>query len=303
METLKSNLLKFATVDNIIDLVTSGLAGLVVLGVAFMGIVLSYNALYDLAHLSAVIHPNLTWLWPFMLDSVAVGASIFILWSEWRQQPARYAWGLLIGFTIASVIFNTLHANYEALVTWPYVAGIISSFVAGLPPIAAALTLHLFVVLLRDILERLSLVATVARLRGEQSDLASRRDELLNELDKLAGKVDDLTTQLHNMRAEKRKIRANEPVRKRPNELSPEERLANLQAANDARQPTQADYNYAKWLKDGQGMTWPEVAEEIDRSESTAKRWADMAESWEIVKAQYGPVNEPAAVHTNGKGA
>lgn len=88
-----------------------------------------------------------------------------------------------------------------------------------------------------------------------------------------------------------RKRTANRPVHKPPRDQSTNDRRANLNRANDARQPTQSDYNRAAQLK-AAGYTWSEVGDQIGRSGSTAKRWAGLAE----------PVNEPQPVHTNGKG-
>ena len=70
--------------------------------------------------------------------------------------------------------------------------------------------------------------------------------------------------------------RRRKPTNKRPADQTREEKLANLDRANDARRPTQADYNYAARLR-GEGYTWPEVAGKINRSPSTAKTWAGKA--------------------------
>jgi len=65
------------------------------------------------------------------------------------------------------------------------------------------------------------------------------------------------------------------PVRKRPDlRQTNDESLANLEQANEVRQPAQADYDLAYQLKYVEGLTWPQVAEQLGRSESTAKRWA-----------------------------
>lgn len=80
--------------------------------------------------------------------------------------------------------------------------------------------------------------------------------------------------------------RRRRPVNKRPADQTNDERRANLTQANAARQPTQADYNRAAHLRD-EGLTWREVANQIGRSESTAKTWAKRAV-------------QPAQISTNG---
>jgi uncharacterized membrane protein YhaH (DUF805 family) len=69
----------------------------------------------------------------------------------------------------------------------------------------------------------------------------------------------------------------NGPVKKRVTELTADESRANLELANIARQPTQEDYQRAAMLK-AEGLSWPDVATELNRSVSTAKRWASLAE-------------------------
>lgn len=65
---------------------------------------------------------------------------------------------------------------------------------------------------------------------------------------------------------------------RKPTEQTNEERLANLDAANASRQPTAADFRRAAQLR-AEGLTWPQIGQEIERSESTAKRWASLAGS------------------------
>lgn len=70
---------------------------------------------------------------------------------------------------------------------------------------------------------------------------------------------------------------ANGPVKKPVTQQTPEEARANLERANEARQPTQEDFDRAAMLR-AEGMTWPQVAQALGRSETTAKRWAGLGE-------------------------
>jgi hypothetical protein len=183
--TLSARQNRRLTTDNVIDLTTTTTAGLGVLFVTTAGIVLSYDALWELAQAAGSINPALTWLWPLTLDALAVVASLNVLWAELRQERDRYAWALVIAFTLLSVLFNAAHANLDRLLTLhPLAPALVAAFVGILPPIAAAFALHLLVRLLRRVLERVRLIAGLAELTGQadrlRTELAALRQEQRN---------------------------------------------------------------------------------------------------------------------------
>lgn len=85
--------------------------------------------------------------------------------------------------------------------------------------------------------------------------------------------------------ARRRKKTANEPVNKPVLNQSDDERAANLSRANDARTPSQADYQRAAQLR-AEGLSWPQVGQEIGKSASTAKRWAANAEPVRVMNGR-----------------
>ncbi|MCQ3980229.1 MAG: hypothetical protein DPW09_42990 [Anaerolineae bacterium] len=215
--TKGSALARWATPDNIIDAVTTVAAAAGVLFVILAGIVLSYEALLDLASRTGSIHPGLTWLWPLTLDALAVVASLNVLWAEIRKEHDSYAWGLVIAFTLLSVIFNAAHAGLTNLLALHSLApAVVAGVVGVLPPIAAAFALHLLVRLLRRVLERISVMAGLAALREQASQAAAELTRvkaeaaaILVELERqtadLTAKRDALQTELAELRREKRR--------------------------------------------------------------------------------------------------
>jgi len=67
--------------------VSAGLTTVIIAG----GVVLSYNALEELATTSGAVDAQLAWLWPIMLDIMAVTGAANIFNAELRQKTDRYA--------------------------------------------------------------------------------------------------------------------------------------------------------------------------------------------------------------------
>lgn len=211
--------------DNFIDIATTLVAALGVIFVTLAGIVLSYDALWGLANVSQAINPALTWLWPLTLDALAIVASLNVLWAEIRKERDSYAWSLVITFTVLSVLFNALHASLDRLLAlYPGAPLVIAAFVGVLPPVAAAFALHLLVRLLRRVLERVSLMASLAHLQQRQSELtvgltqeqvrvAAETERLQAQITDLAAKRNLMRIELDELKKEKRQLGdANRPL-------------------------------------------------------------------------------------------
>ncbi|GIK37605.1 MAG: hypothetical protein BroJett011_14380 [Chloroflexota bacterium] len=212
MTVKNTRLTRWITADIIIDASTTAAATLGVLFVTVTGIVLSYNALWDLASTAGSINYNLAWLWPLTLDALAVVASLNVLWAEIRKERDGYAWSLVIAFTLLSVIFNAVHASLSNLLALhPLTPVVVSGVVGVLPPVAAAFALHLLVSLLRRVLERVSVIAGLAGLRDQvnqvSADLAQAKAEAEAGLNELERQTVDLTAKRNTLQAELAELR------------------------------------------------------------------------------------------------
>lgn len=209
------------TADRAVDWGTTAFVAASVFFVALAGVVLSYEALRDLAAKSGAVTPWLTWLWPLMLDALAVAASGKVVWAEIRGRRDGFAWGLVIAFTALSVVFNGLHAGLDAILAYhPAARLVVAALVGVLPPTGAALALHLLATLLREVLERTRLVGVLSQL---DERIAARRNELA-ALDAAAqARQDDTRAELAALQAEIKTAQA---------------RLAALQEQSKAAVPT-----------------------------------------------------------------
>jgi hypothetical protein len=127
-----------------------GWAKIAVIGVGAMSAVISFQALRWIGSLVGM-SPALSWLFPAAIDGVAIVASAATI--ALHDQPLRlrsYLWSVFGFFLAVSVVGNGLHAIQFApagtiLSAQPWaIAGI-----AALPPLAVALTVHLYIVLIR----------------------------------------------------------------------------------------------------------------------------------------------------------
>ncbi|WP_345750896.1 DUF2637 domain-containing protein [Microbacterium rhizophilus] len=107
---------------------------------------LSFTALADLARRSGIA-PELSWLWPLIVDGVIVVATISVVaLSRYGAGATRYAWTLLVGGAAVSVSANVTHATVAASAEVP---GAVAAMVASVPPIVLLAITHLTVVLTR----------------------------------------------------------------------------------------------------------------------------------------------------------
>ncbi len=256
--TLSTRPSRRLTTDNLIDLSTTAAAGLGVLFVTVAGIVLSYDALWELAQAAGSINPVLTWLWPLTLDALAVVASLNVLWAELRQERDRYAWALVIAFTLLSVLFNAAHANLDRLLALHSLApALVSAFVGILPPIAAAFALHLLVRLLRRVLERVRLITGLAELTARRNQLEQQHARHSALVEDLTGQADRLQAELAALRQEKRDL----TQLKRP-----------VGAATSPAIEAQARAILAERYAAGQELSGAELGRRLGRSDSLGRR-------------------------------
>jgi len=317
----KQTLTGWLTTDKVIDLTTTIAAALGVLFVTITGIILSYDALWDLARAAGSINPALTWLWPLTLDALAVVASLNVLWAEIRQERDRYAWTLVIAFTLLSVLFNATHASFDQLLLAHSLAPVVmSGFVGILPPIAAAFALHLLVRLLRRVLERVSVMSSTAALAAKRNQLAAElerdrnaavaeRKRLTDLIADLTAKADALRTELDPLRKGKRQL--NQPNRPAGAEIGSETEaraqaiLAERYAAGE--EPTGAALGRLLGKSDSLGRRlkrklWPEVIKQTNGTDYLPDRPEREDRSVEDLPLDSTGLGRPISHIKNGNG-
>ena len=158
-------------------------------GAAF---VLSFEAVRELAAANGV-PGHLAWLFPLLADTVVIAAGLSVIAQHFEGEGARYQWGLVLVFTLLSVVLNFLHAPEN----W------VARGLSVVPPLALFLTFELLSVQIRrsalrsektDTLRVLSAQIETARrqvdtqkasLDKDIADLTARRDKLVQDIEQL----------------------------------------------------------------------------------------------------------------------
>lgn len=125
---------------------------------ALASFVLSYEALWTFAADSG-IDWRLAWLWPLTLDFFVLVASLSILRNSLNGEPKKYAWTMVVVFTVLSIVFNAIHGglpldSYEVYVL-PYIP--VVAYV--LPPVAFVFSFHLGMAQIESELKKRAVVA------------------------------------------------------------------------------------------------------------------------------------------------
>lgn len=129
-----------------------GVLAVAVTGTVFIALAafwLSFASLSDLARRCG-IGPDLSWVWPLLIDGVIVIATVSVValtGARSQRRAASYPWVLLLSGAGVSVLANASHAVVAADASVPT---IVAALVATVPPVVLVAATHLTVVLTRD---------------------------------------------------------------------------------------------------------------------------------------------------------
>jgi Protein of unknown function (DUF2637) len=127
-------------------------ASALVVVVAVLAFVVSFEAISDFAVQVGAFPPSLRYCAPLLVDSFTAAATLVILWlSLTGPKPASawdawYAWALIAAATCVSVAINVAHAPDTNA----------ARLVAALPPVALLLAVELLMILARRCLAHMS---------------------------------------------------------------------------------------------------------------------------------------------------
>lgn len=127
------------------------LTSILVFLVALGSFVLSYNALYDVA-IQNGIAPKLAFIWPLLVDFSLVVFSLAVVTAHLYSESTRKQWLLVAIYTIATVLFNCLHAPDNLL----------ARVIATVPPVSLFFSFELLMQQLKNSIDRKQEQAIVA---------------------------------------------------------------------------------------------------------------------------------------------
>jgi hypothetical protein len=230
-------------------------ASALVLAVAVLAFVVSFEAISAFAVQVGAFPSSLRYCAPLLVDSFTAAATLVILWLSLTGQPiatawdAWYAWALIAAATCVSVAINVAHAP----------ATHAARLVAALPPVALLLAVELLMILARRCLAHATASQAqpgapqpeAAALEAHTAALADRTgagdaraavaalvvQERAGARPRLTGKQVAGLVGVKERRAQVllREVRANDPQAASPNGHRPRKEEADGQAAADAR--------------------------------------------------------------------
>ena len=234
-------------------------AALVILSAGILG----YTALYDLFVSIGLFSPWLGYFFPLLFDLAEVSAAVSVLNGKLQHEDDKFAWGMVILFTILGIVANVGHAAVAHLTgRIDQLHVIIAIFATSLFPLSVALVTHLVKrVIARDITRR-GLVSSLV-------ELAAQCDTRQKELDKLTAQRDTLARQIED----KRQALA---VTNAGNDQTVlafvQDNLSLLDKANEAKADKVSDRRAAVLSLVNEGLSADDIADNLGVSLRTIKR-------------------------------
>lgn len=154
------------------------LAGLVLACAAVLG----YTALADLFRAAGLFAPWLAWLYPALFDAMEVAAAVAVFNAQLQGEDDRFAWRVVVCFTILGVAANCLHA--EAGYMEGRIAGwqmLLAMGLTSLFPVSVALAVQLLKKVFARHMARAGRTARLADLAEEERALAEAVGRLAEE--------------------------------------------------------------------------------------------------------------------------
>lgn len=231
-------------------------AALVILSAGILG----YTALYDLFVSIGLFSAWLGIFFPLLFDLAEVTAAVTVFNAKLQHEDDKFAWGMVILFTILGIVANIGHA------TAAYLTGridnlqvILAIFATSLFPLSVALVTHLVKrVIARDITRRAlvnSLAELVSQIDQKRQELAELLSQKQGELDRLCGQIERAQARLNDIKAETNR------------EIS-----ANVQDLNAARQAKIEQRRASVLALLSEGLAPAAIANELNVTVRTIKR-------------------------------
>jgi DNA-binding NarL/FixJ family response regulator len=231
-------------------------AAAVILSAAILG----YTALFDLFVSIGLFWWPLAIFFPLLFDLAEVTAAVSVFNAKLQDEDDRFAWSMVILFTILGIAANIAHAAaawYTGKIDTVQV--ILAIFATSLFPLSVALVTHLVKrVLARDIARR-AVLSTLTELTGQVDKVRAELAELLShkqgELDRLNGQIEQAMAKLEQLKSKQKAVQTAQM-----HELN----AAKLAKMNQRREQV---LNLVR-----EGMNPQAIADELSVSLSTIKR-------------------------------
>src|SRR5690606_30354989 len=135
-------------------------------------------------------------LFPLLFDLAELAAAVTVLNAKLQGENDRFAWGLVIGFTVAGMLANIAHAAHA----W-HMGRVDSAQFAlavvftSLFPLSIALVTHLLKRTIERTITRAGLATTLEALTRQAGQMTQEAAEMARERDSLTVQIDALKSE------------------------------------------------------------------------------------------------------------
>lgn len=224
---------------------------------------LSFSALHGFANDNGA-PPKLSWIWPLIIDLSMVIYTVTILVSQLQRWSAKYPIALTITYSVVTVIGNIWHAP-PTLAGW---------FVAIWPPLSLIFGAEMLRIMARQIIERKAAVMTLEQLTTQIDSRNIALDRLDSELNRKTTELDSLRNELEEVQNRLDQVTSVKPISDIGTALQIID-VTPLEQRGDTKQLTVQDRRQMVLDLASQGMTPPDIAEQLAVSVRTVYRDLD----------------------------
>lgn len=192
---------------NINTLLSWSAAGLVLI-IAIIGFALSYNALFNVA-LDNGYTFWLAVLWPFLIDFAIVVFSLGVVRAYVWREHSRWPWFLVGLFTIATIVFNLVHAGGEVVSINVFGYSVGMAYLVGVvPPVALFLSFETLMSMIKSVVARQGLIESIDSLRTTIHELRQQHGQAISDAELIKAELTESQAELDSVKrqiADKRK--------------------------------------------------------------------------------------------------
>lgn len=228
--------------------------------------VLSFTALRDLFVSIGLFAPWLGYLFPLLFDLAEIAAAVSVFNAKLQGEEDRFAWGMVILFTILGIVANVAHAGHAYYVgTIDGGQVILAVFFTSMFPLSVALVTHLLKHVIGRDISRRQIVTSLLDLTRQLAERTEALENIQQQQQLEVSTLENTRRQIEEARAQLREVQA-------AIEAGKVQQIAgNIQEMNEARQAKiearrQDVFNLLR-----EGFSNQEIATRLEVSERTVR--------------------------------
>ena len=210
--------------------IISGLTAVFVFFLTAVSIVLTYNALYDVAYDNGLTGSigglGLAYIWPLTIDGALLVFSLAVINASLSKDSTILRWVMVGIFTLLTIAFNFVDGGTDRL---PDIVGSSLPFIVRtVPPVALVLSFETLMSMLRKSVKRDSIVKSMDTIEAEwdieKDKINTERGQLASELDNLNKTITTAKQTIQRLKSEEKQTTPETMFKYLPDNLLPDAR-------------------------------------------------------------------------------